>query len=225
MTIETLRAFGHVVDGEGPWTVRRGEATPDRYETPGDFSSAVPLLASAGVCGGEVALTGLAWPCADADARAVPILEGMGIDIGRNAGVLVARAARGNVRPVSVHAGECPDSVPALAALAAFASGESRFEDIGHLRFKESDRLAALVDLLDRAGTRAVADATGLTVRGGAGAAPSGEGSLPTFRDHRIAMAACLLAIGRPGLRIEDPDCVSKSYPEFFRDLDSLCRR
>jgi 3-phosphoshikimate 1-carboxyvinyltransferase len=242
MTIESLRAFGHLVEEEGevevrgrhdvrgPWRVTRGVSTPASYETPGDYSSAVPLLASVGIGGGDVALEGLDWPSADADAHALPVLRRMGIRVDAGmagtAGV-VARAERGALSPVTVRAADFPDAVPALAALAAFAPGRSRFEDIGHLRWKESDRLSALECLLAAGGTRAFSEAGALVVEGQGpeAVAPVASAVLPTFRDHRIAMAAALLALGRPGMRIEDPDCVSKSYPAFFRDLDRLCVR
>jgi 3-phosphoshikimate 1-carboxyvinyltransferase len=126
---------------------------------------------------------------------------------------------------VTVEASDFPDAVPALAALAAFADGESRFVGVAHLRWKESDRLTSLAAVLESAGAAASAAPDSLSVRGPA-ARPGGEFvTLPTFRDHRIAMAAALLSLRLPGLLIENPDCVSKSYPGFFRDLDGLCRR
>lgn len=235
MTVESLRAFGHRVESDGdgggdvggPWRVARGVSAPAFYETPGDYSSAVPLLASVGICGGEVALEGLHWPSADADAHALPVLHRMGIRIDAGALRVVARAERGALSPVTVRAADFPDAVPALAALAAFVPGRSRFEDVGHLRWKESDRLAALERLLAAGGTRAFSEGLALVIEGqrpGA-VAPTAGAALPTFRDHRIAMAAALLALGRPGMRIEDPGCVSKSYPAFFRDLDRICVR
>jgi len=209
--------------------VVRAGASPDAYDTPGDYSSAIPLLAAAGVCGGEVSLAGLRFPSADADVGALDVLRRMGVAVTPEDGRLVARGERGGLAPVTVRATDFPDSVPALAALSAFAPGTTRFEGIAHLRWKESDRLAALESLLAAAGTRAAADADALTVSGG-GIAPGFSGGaaggfLPVFQDHRIAMAGALLALGRPGLLIEDPDCVAKSYPAFFRDLDFLCRR
>lgn len=225
LTAESLRAFGHRVDGSGPWTVTRGGGAPERYETPGDFSSAVPLLAAAGVCGGEVRLTGLAWPSGEADALAIPVLERMGMTIAVSGKALTARARRGGLRAVTERARDFPDAVPVLAALSAFAFGESRFFGVAHLRWKESDRLAALAEVLARAGAEASADAESLTIRGTV-AGPRGEFAiLPTHSDHRIAMAAALLSLRRARLLIQDPDCVSKSYPGFFRDLQSLCRR
>lgn len=225
MTVESLRAFGHRVEGEGPWRVERGDRSPARYETPGDFSSAVPLLAGAGICGGEVRLTGLRWPSADADALAIPILASMGIEVSTGGDVISARADRGTLRPVSARMTGCPDAVPAVAAAAAFAPGRSRLEGVAHLRWKESDRLDALSSLLRRGGVAATADAEALTVDGGGIDSCAGFGILPTAGDHRIAMAAGLLSLVRARALIENPDCVSKSYPGFFRDLDALSRR
>ncbi len=230
LTAESLRAFGHRVDGDGDgdgdgtWRVARGDRAPDRYDTPGDFSSAVPLMAAVGVRGGDLFFPGLAWPSPQADALAVPVLRGMGLAIAAERGGLAARCEPGALSRAAVRATRFPDAVPSLAALAAFAPGESRFEGVGHLRWKESDRLASICEVLAGAGAVAVADSDGLTVRGGFTPTPS-TGVLSTFRDHRIAMAAGILSVGRPGLLIEDPGCVEKSYPAFFRDLDSLCER
>jgi len=230
LTLDSLRAFGHSVEGDGPWRIRRGSRSPSRYDTPGDFSSAIPLLAGLGVCGGQIQLAGVALSSREADARAVPVLREMGVEVEaeEDAGV-VARSERGALRAVTAAASEFPDAIPALAALAAFLPGESRFDGIGHLRWKESDRLAALADLLTRAGAQAIANEESLLVRG-AIASPGPLASnelarLPTFRDHRIAMAAAILSLGRRRLLIDDPDCVAKSYPRFFSDLDSLCIR
>jgi 3-phosphoshikimate 1-carboxyvinyltransferase len=225
-TLECLRAFGHEVSGglasaEGI-RVRRGENVARRYEVPGDYSSALPLLAAAGAAGGQATVTGLVTPSPDADARALPVLERMGVELDQASGSVTARARRGALRPVTVIATEFPDAVPALAALAALAPGESRFDGIGHLRLKESDRIAALAALLTAAGAGASVSEESLVVEGPAGLHARGVVRLPTFDDHRIAMAGGLLSLALPGLLIENPDCVSKSYPAFFRDLATI---
>ncbi len=224
-TLEVLRDFGHEA-GAGPvHRVRRGVRIIDRYAVPGDYSSAVALLCAAGVAGGAVSLTGLRFPSADADARALPVLEDFGMHVSAGPAVVAASADRGGLRPVVVRAMGFPDAVPALAALAAFAPGRSLIDGIGHLRLKESDRMAALTCLIASSGARAAATEGALTVDGPAKAAATRVVRLSTFRDHRIAMAAGLLALGLPGLLIEDPGCVAKSYPAFFRDLDGLAVR
>jgi 3-phosphoshikimate 1-carboxyvinyltransferase len=225
MTVESLRAFGHTVDTDVGLDVRPARVAPERYEVSGDFSSALPLLAASGVAGGEISVEGLTWPSADADALAVSVLERFGLAISAESG-RVAAAGGAGLTPAVVRATDFPDAVPALVALAAFAPGVSRFEGIGHLRWKESDRIQALVRLLESAGVEAAAEEEAISVSGPP--APNGSHGvrrLPTFGDHRIAMAGALLSLRLPGLAIENPDCVGKSYPSFFRDLDRLVLR
>lgn len=224
-TLEVLRDFGHGADPGPLFGARRGSRTPERYTVPGDYSSAVPLAAAVGAAGGEIALSGLRWPSADADAGALPVLEKMGVAIASAPGSLTVSAGGGGLRPVSAAATDFPDAVPALAALAMLAPGESVFSGVGHLRLKESDRLASLVALATAVGARAVASEGALAITGPARPPAGGVVRVETFRDHRIAMAAGLLSLRLPGLLIEDPDCVAKSYPRFFRDLDALVLR
>ncbi len=227
LTVEQIRAFGHQIT-EGAWLrVSRGHRAVARYEVPGDFSSALPLLASAGIAGGQVTAQGLDWPVPDADALAIPLLEKMGLQIAAGEDGVTASARAGRLRPVVGRATDFPDAVPTLAAVAAFAPGTSRFEGIGHLRLKESDRIESLAALLLRAGVEAAAGEDSLIVRGPLRPAAPAEGvrRLATAGDHRIAMAAALLSLRVPGLLIENPACVAKSYPGFFRDLDSLALR
>jgi 3-phosphoshikimate 1-carboxyvinyltransferase len=224
LTLETLREFGHQTE-EGPSIrVRRGRISPRRYEAPGDYSSALPLLASAGAAGGTVTVTGLRSPSPEADALALPVLETMGIAIASGPGAVTARASRNRLAPVEVAGTEFPDAIPTLAALAALARGRSRFSGIGHLRWKESDRLAALASLLSRVGARADAVGEELTVEGPA-VPPPGAVTLPTFRDHRMVMAASLLCLALPRLLIENPSAVAKSYPRFLQDLEGIVVR
>lgn len=224
-TLETLAAFGHRVSPGSVLSSRRGAGAPARYAPPGDYSSGLPLLAAAGAAGGSVTVLGLAWPSHDADAQALPVLESMGLALRRVSGGIGAAGEREKLAPLNALATDFPDAVPALAALAALAPGESRIRGIGHLRLKESDRIAALAALLTQAGARAEAGADELIVAGPIPERPRTAVRLETFDDHRIAMAAALLCLAAPGFLIENPGCVAKSYPDFFRDLESLVRR
>jgi 3-phosphoshikimate 1-carboxyvinyltransferase len=224
MTIEALRAFGHDANEGSPFRVFRAARPVSRYEVSGDYSSAIALLAAAGAAGGAVVVRRLRWPGADADARALPVLESMGLKIGAKDGS-VSAAREGKLLPVTVRATDFPDGVPALAALAALAEGESRFEGIGHLRLKESDRISALESLVTAAGGQAGSEGDTLVIGGPLPAAGSRPRRLPTSNDHRIAMAAALLSLARPGFLIENPGCVAKSYPGFFRDLETVIVR
>jgi len=99
-------------------------------------------------------------------------------------------------------------------------------EGIAHLRLKESDRIDSIASLLTAAGAGAQALADGLVVEGSSDLPPAGPArKLPTFGDHRLAMAAALLSLALPDLLIENPACVAKSYPRFFADLETLLVR
>jgi 3-phosphoshikimate 1-carboxyvinyltransferase len=226
-TLEALREFGHSVarGASGEIAVRRGAGKTSVYEVPGDWSSALPFFAAAGIAGGEVSVTGLRWPSPDADAGALEVVASMGVAVERDAGEIRARGSPGALVPVSVEARDFPDAVPALAALAVFAAGESRFRGIAHLRLKESDRIAGVEALATAAGARCVPGEDELSITGPPRRRGLAVTRLRTFDDHRLAMAAALLSLALPSLLIETPDCVAKSYPTFFRDLETILVR
>jgi 3-phosphoshikimate 1-carboxyvinyltransferase len=114
------------------------------------------------------------------------------------------------------------DEIPLLAVVAARATGTSRFEEVGELRVKESDRLALMADNLRRLGYRASGEGNGLTVDG---SDHPPRGRIRTDGDHRIAMAFGVLSIV-PGARItiDDRDCAAVSFPGFFELLDGVRR-
>ena len=110
------------------------------------------------------------------------------------------------------------DTAPTLAAVAAFAEGTTRATGIGFIRRKETDRLAAVVTELRRAGIDAVEDADGFTIHPG----PPRPTRFATYDDHRMAMSLSLLGLRAPGIEIADPGCVAKTYPDFFSALAAL---
>jgi 3-phosphoshikimate 1-carboxyvinyltransferase len=226
-TLEALRDFGHFVvrGASGEIGVRRGAEKAFVYEVPGDWSSALPFFAAAGIAGGEVSVTGLRWPSPDADARALDVVSSTGVAVERDAGQIRARGTRGALVPASVEARDFPDAVPALAALAVFAAGESRFRGIRHLRWKESDRIAGIEALATAAGAGCVAGEDELSITGPPGRRRVAVTRFRTFDDHRLAMAAALLSLALPSCLIETPGCVAKSYPAFFRDLETILVR
>jgi 3-phosphoshikimate 1-carboxyvinyltransferase len=108
--------------------------------------------------------------------------------------------------------------VPTLAVVAAFARGTTTVRNVAHLKAKESDRIAAVVSELNRMGVSARAAADGLTVTGGQ---PTGA-VIETYDDHRIAMSFALAGLKVPGVVIRDPDCVKKSFPNYWQVFETL---
>ena len=114
--------------------------------------------------------------------------------------------------------GDMPDMVPTAAVLAAFRNGVTEFSRVAHLRIKESNRLAALVAELGKMGIAAREEEDRLVVTGGQ---PRGS-AIHTYNDHRIAMSFAVAGLVVPGMTIENPRCVDKSFPSFWEVFGQL---
>jgi 3-phosphoshikimate 1-carboxyvinyltransferase len=114
--------------------------------------------------------------------------------------------------------GNMPDMVPTLAVLGAVRPGRTIITKVPHLRLKESDRLAALAAELRKIGVRAQERVDGLVIEGNK---PHGA-EIETYNDHRIAMSFAVLGLAIPGIRIQNEDCVDKSFPGFWEELGKL---
>jgi 3-phosphoshikimate 1-carboxyvinyltransferase len=116
---------------------------------------------------------------------------------------------------VTVNMADISDTAQTLAAIAPLADGPVRIDGIGFIRRKETDRVAALATELGRLGVAVEERADGLTITPG----PVRPGLVRTYDDHRMAMSFAVLALRVPGVRIADPGCVSKTFPDFFARL------
>jgi 3-phosphoshikimate 1-carboxyvinyltransferase len=111
------------------------------------------------------------------------------------------------------------DTAQTLSTVAVFADSPTTIRNVGHMRHKETDRIAAVVTELKRAGIRAEEHADGLTIFPGT---PQ-PAEIHTYDDHRMAMSFSLLGLRVPGIKILDPGCTAKTYPNYFQDLQTLC--
>jgi 3-phosphoshikimate 1-carboxyvinyltransferase len=111
-----------------------------------------------------------------------------------------------------------PDMAPTLAVLSAFRPGRTVITNVSHLRFKESDRIAALVNELNRIGVTARETDDGLIIEGG----KPHSAEIETYNDHRIAMSFAMAGLAIPGMRIKNRQCVDKSFPGFWDELKKL---
>ncbi len=209
--------------GELRITVQPGSYQSGEYCVEGDWSGASYLLAAGAVGKEPVLVTGLRADSLQGDRAILTILQNMGASIEiRSDGILVSPS---KLSGITVDMGACPDLVPTVAMTAAFASGATRMENIAHLRIKECDRISACAAELSRIGVKVEEGPDYLTVYGLAPETPSiPEGTVfSTYNDHRIAMSASLLGLGR-GLRVvvDDPAVVRKSFPEFWNVWSAL---
>ncbi len=223
LTAQVLRAFGARIRRPEPrrWVVEQGATRGTAYSVEGDHSSASYFLAAAAIAGGVVRVERLRADSAQPDARLATILTAVGCRVERGPDWVRVRGGDG-IAPFDLDAGDCPDLVPTLAALALFARGPCRIHNVAHLRLKESDRLDVLARNLVVLGRGAEAAADSLTIGPPAGRLHGGV--ITTAGDHRIAMAFAVAGLALPGIAIDDASCVTKSNPAFWTDFARLER-
>jgi 3-phosphoshikimate 1-carboxyvinyltransferase len=197
--------------------VMRAFASAGRYVVAPDASAASYFFGAAAICGGRVTVDGLDQSSLQGDLRFVDVLKSMGVTVERPPGSTTVRGT-GLLHGVDVDLRDLSDMVPTLAAVAVFADSPTTISGVGFIRKKESDRIGDLITELRRCGIDAVEHDDGLTITPGA-VRPA---RIRTYDDHRMAMAFALIGLRVPGIEIEDPQCVAKTFPGYFDALDQL---
>lgn len=224
LTVDALARFGGSVTrpDERTWRVRPSALEGGCHRVEGDWSAAAYPAAAAALTGGRVELLDVDPSSRQGDRRFLDLLTRMGAGVERCDGGLAVTGAQ--LRSLEVNMADLPDQVPTLAALAPFALGTTRIEGVPHLRLKESDRLAAMAGELGRLGAEVEERRDGLIVAGlwAEREPPADRVLVATHGDHRVAMSLALVGLRRPGVVVENPEVVAKSYPSFWEDLGSL---
>ena len=234
ITLELLEAVGvtaapvdsETAAGASGFSVPGGQSyrpMDGRYDVPGDFSSISYLIAAGAVAAdpdGAVQIEG-ARPSAQGDAAIVDIATRMGasIDWDRDAGVITVE--RSSLEGVEVDVGDTPDLLPTIATLGAVADGETRIVNCEHVRYKETDRVAAMAEELTRLGAETTEEPDSLTIHGSEsalqGATVDGRG------DHRIVMSLAIAGLAATGpTTIRGGEHVDVSFPTFFETMATL---
>ena len=221
MTLECLRHFGikiKVSEVLMLFDIEPQEYKPAEYMVEGDWSSASYLLAL-GAVGGEVTVTNLNPGSLQADRIMLKLLQQMGADIITQENCITVRKSK--LRAITADLSHCIDLLPTMAALAAVAEGESRFDGIGRARLKESDRVMSIKDGLEKMGITVTEKEDSLTISGGK---PKGA-AIDSFDDHRITMAFSILGAVAGDTIIENAGCVAKTYPDYWQVFEGLSGR
>ena len=188
-----------------------------------DASSASYFFAAAALTGGRVRVKNLGKNALQGDVHFVDVLQQMGCGVRKaNKYVEVRGPLDGILRGVSVDMNAISDTVMTLAAIAPFASGPTQITNIGHIRGKETDRIAALVKELARLGVKTDEAPDGLTIYPAKNLKPA---QIRTYDDHRMAMSFAITGLKSPGIEIRDPGCVAKTFPNYWETLEKLCRK
>jgi 3-phosphoshikimate 1-carboxyvinyltransferase len=221
VTIGAAAAFDGHIERVGPraYRVRPSALRGGRARVEGDYSAACYPAAAAALTGGDVSLEGLARDSRQGDRELLDLLAEMGAEVEWKGELLRIRG--GELKGVKADLSGMPDQVPTLAALAPFAQGETLIHNVAHLRIKESDRLEAMATELKKLGADVREGRDSLWIPGlwSGGEPPAETVHVDPRGDHRIAMSLALVGLRRPGVVIDHPEVVGKSYPGFWRDL------
>ncbi len=216
LTLDVMRAFGAEVKREGrTFSVKEGTYSGRTYEVEGDASSASYFLIIPAVLGGRVRIKNLSLRSKQADVLLLKVLDEAGGRVYEDEGVVVEFSKEPETFEVDIR--DAPDLFPTLCVLAVFCKGRSRIYGAPHLRYKECDRIGAMVRELKKCGVRIRELPDGAEVEGGVRVHGA---ELDTYDDHRIAMSLSVLGLAVPGVVIRDPECVAKSFPNFWDLLD-----
>lgn len=213
ITVSVLNSFGiTVTPTESGFFVKGNQRyTPCNIVCEGDWSNAAFLLC-AGAANGNVTCKGLNLNSKQGDKKIVDILRRFGATcVERENEVIVHSDSL--LHGIEIDASDIPDLIPVLCAVAACAECKTYIYNASRLRIKESDRIAAVEDVLNRLGVKTESTFDTLTVY----PSPVHGGEINSFNDHRIAMTAAVLALKADSeVTIHGAECVNKSFPDFF---------
>ena len=221
MTLAVMEAFGVAASNR---KFRRFDIYPAHYRgreylIEPDASAASYFFALAALTGGTITVQGLGPASLQGDLAFVDVLEHMGCTVRRDPGQTTVTG--GPLRAVDVDMNAISDTVMTMAVVALFADGVTRIRNIGHIRHKETDRIAALAVELRKLGARVDDLPDGLIIEPPA-LSRLQPARITTYDDHRMAMAFALAGLKIPGVTILDPGCVAKTYPVFWDDLEAV---
>ncbi|MGW0806308.1 3-phosphoshikimate 1-carboxyvinyltransferase [Nonomuraea sp. NPDC002799] len=218
ITLALMRRFGVGVRREGDTFVvpsRPYEAV--EYTVEPDASTASYPLAAAALTGRSVTVPGLGSGSLQGDVAFAGVLERMGASV-RLTEDSVTVTGNGRLRGLTVNMRDISDTVPTLAAIAPFADGPVRIEDVHNIRVKECDRLEACAENLRRLGVPVTTGRDWIEIQ----PAPPRPAEIACHGDHRIAMSFSVTGLRAPGITLDDPGCVKKTFPGFHQALDEL---
>ena len=236
ITLKLMARFGVNVERDG-WREFRIPAGA-RYHSPGtvfvegDASAASYFLAAGAIAGGPVRVEGVGRDSIQGDVRFAEALQAMGAQVTMGPNWIEARApATGRLKAIDLDCNHIPDAAMTLAVAALFAEGTTRLSNIASWRVKETDRIAAMATELRKLGAT-VGEGADFIAVSMSRSEPAGavsrrltfipNAAIDTYDDHRMAMCFSLACLGGVPVRINDPQCVNKTFPDYFERFAGL---
>ncbi len=222
MTIEGLKKFGVNVKNRNyqKYSIGKNQKyKPCRYEVEGDATGASYFWAIAAVTGKKIKVKNINTQSVQGDTKFPDLLEKMGCTVIKNnkANSITVQGPK-QLKGIDIDMSSMPDTIQTLAVVAAFAKGATKITGAKTLRIKETDRLYALQTELQKMNIESQIDDESITIKGGC---PIGA-QIKTYDDHRMAMAFSIAGAKIKGVKIENPDVVHKSFPDFWDKVMNL---
>ncbi|MDR1491999.1 MAG: 3-phosphoshikimate 1-carboxyvinyltransferase [Planctomycetaceae bacterium] len=229
MTLDVMRAFGVCVDAADDFSrfttngrYNISAERPFEYDIEPDASAASYFFAAAAVTGGSATVPHLTEKSLQGDMNFCRILEQMGCRVKFDSASTTVIGGE-TLHGIAADMNAISDTVMTLGVTALFAKRTTRITNVAHIRRKETDRIAALAKELRKFGAAVKEWEDGLAITPPA-AFPEGKISIDTYDDHRMAMSFAIAGLKIAGVEINDPNCVAKTYPKFFDDLDKIIK-
>jgi 3-phosphoshikimate 1-carboxyvinyltransferase len=221
LTIDVMRAFGANITRKDQYAyhVKAGDIYQGiKYRVEGDASSASYFFLAAALLKKTIRVVGLNRQSKQGDVRLLDIMEKLGCHVQSDEGWVDVTGKKLAEGDLTFDLNDMPDMVPTLAVLSAFRKGQTVITNVAHLRIKESNRLAAMVAELNRAGIQAKELPDGMVIQGG----KMRPAKIETYNDHRMAMSFAIASLVVPGIKIIDKKCVNKSFPSFWEEMEKI---
>ncbi len=223
MTIAIMQEFGVAVERHNyeRFTIHPTFYSPlSTYSIESDASAASYFFAAPAICGGTVKVENISRKSVQGDIGFLDVLQQMGCTVEETDDCLLV-TGHSQLHGIDVDMRDIPDTAQTLAATAPFADSPTRIRGIASARVKETDRVHATCTELTRLGVQVEEHEDGMTIYPCQTFKPA---NIQTYNDHRMAMAFSLMGLRFDGVTIENPSCVSKTFPNFFEVLSALSR-
>ena len=230
MTLSLMRQFGieaDVAPGFASITIPQGLYQSTQLHIEPDASNASYFLAAAAITpGSKCTIQGLGFRSVQGDAGFAEVLQLMGASVicEPDCITVIAPPEGEKLVGIDIDLNHMPDMAQTLAAVAYFADGPTTIGNVGNLRVKETDRMAAIQEQLTQLGAKVELEGDDIIITPPADPLKPADESvtIATYDDHRMAMSFAVIGLRKPGVVLEDPSCVNKTFPDFYDYLARL---
>ena len=227
ITLNLMARFGINVAREGwkkfivPANAQYRSPSRNAIDVEGDASSASYFLAAGAIAGGPVRVLGVGKKSIQGDTRFAEVLGDMGAQVRMSDNwIEAAPPVFGRLKAIDADLNHIPDAAMTIAICALFAEGTTTIRNIASWRVKETDRIAAMATELRKCGATVAEGSDYIRITPPLALKPGV--AIDTYDDHRMAMCFALVALGGVAMRINDPGCVAKTFPQYFDELKQI---